>query len=424
MPKPKDRVSDGLGLRRLRGIPRQLRMRPILMVLLALELIASCLLLRTVTPASSIEPIAAGPPTDPPYAAKLTTWPPDRPMFTDELRSKDAALNSTNPVPGYGDERLFVRLRPAEAVDSPYRSTLRIEPRLRYTASIRFHNSGRSGTLASNTRVRLWFPAVVKGSAALQAVISSDTASPPEVWSSAVATLPTAKDNIALRYIPDSAWLHADGFADRVPIDMNSLASGDGALVGCHRLDGLLPGGCSGEVTFDFVAAQPAFTIEGWLAAAGSKEFSDEAAVKPGGEVTVKARYLNTGTVEQDNVVIAISRPPGCASVVPGTTYAANSFTGGHWTLTNDDMKPSGLNYGNYSPGGGVYVKFNLKVDSIDEIRKNCDPSFPENGSIWLAPFVQITANTDNGSKGTANNGHDESRRLLIRVLGPSQALP
>jgi hypothetical protein len=319
--------------------------------------------LALLTPSGSASSPAAPPSgpvvdPDPSHTAARIVWPANRPMFSDDSPAPHVALNSTNPQPGFGHERDFVRIKMAGAPDSAYSARMGIQPRQRYTASVHFHNSGNASTSSSNTRVRLWFPSVVKGSAALEAVVGADNAQPAQVWASAVATLPGADDNVALRFIPDSAVLHIDGAADNATLGITELASGSGALVGCDKVDGVLPGGrCAGEVTVDFFTAQPDFTVDAWVSPAGRGDYRSEARVTPGEEVTVKMRYTNIGTVEQQDVILSLTQLPACTSVVPGTTYGANSVTESHWDLVDSDMTPAGLNVGNYQPdGGSVYL--------------------------------------------------------------------
>jgi hypothetical protein len=77
-------------------------------------------------------------------------------------------------------------------------------------------------------------------------------------------------------------------------------------------------------------------------------------------QLTYKLKYKNTGSTQQDNVLIAMQIPGG-SEYVMGSTYIATSVTHGEWKLTNDGIAGRGLNVGSYNPGGTVYLKFKVR---------------------------------------------------------------
>jgi len=387
-----------------------------------------CVTLATFTPASTTNmPPDALPehgPIEDPDPARVDVLPlvywPDRPMFTADAPARYAVLNST--IGPNEDDRFFVWIAPAGDGNQVSTRQLEIHPGQRITMAIAFSNSGDTSTVATNTRMLLQWDAVTKGSSALQAIISSDNARPARVMSSATVRLPKGIPGVALRAVPDSAELHVEGRPD-TPLSVNDLATGGGALIGCGGRDGVVVGRrCRGVVTIDLFASYPDFIVDAWLSKAAPIDYRNEVRVRPGSDVIVKMMYQNTGTVEQDNVVLAVDRLPPALSIVPGTTYMANSKTEGKWNLVNSDMTTGGINAGNYAPSGGnVYVKFTVRVGDVDAIRQ-FDPEFPTKGMITLAPPIRLTANTDNGSKGNADTQRDPSRALVVKVLGPAQS--
>ena len=272
--------------------------------------------------------------------------------------------------------------------------------------------------------MRLVWPKVVKGgSAPLQGILKSDNSTPASVWSSATVVLAKPTVEVALRYIPDSVKLLTSGAADGSSLPVKDLFSEQGALVGCDAPDGLIAGQvCSGSVSVDLVADFADFGVQGWLAPIGYDNYSNEASVHPGGEVKVKAKYVNLGSMRQNNVVIALDELPPGVTVVPGTTFFSNANTGPIWErLPNDNMRPSGINFGNYAPRGGFYVKFTVRVGDLEQLQK-LDPEFPSKGTIKLAP-IRVSANTNNGSK-TDSNTLEDPTVLVVNVYGPLQELP
>src|SRR3546814_281355 len=147
-------------------------------------------------------------------------------------------------------------------------------------------------------------PAVVSGSANVQALLSADNATPAVVWDGFTVVLPDPTHQVALRYVPDSATIHTGGDADGQPVNIDELVGEEGALLGCDVLDGKLPSAddCSGYVTFRFVVDQPNFTID---AAARLKDsgapYANHVDVPPGDVVEVRLTYTNTGTTQQND---------------------------------------------------------------------------------------------------------------------------
>ena len=148
---------------------------------------------------------------DPPSALK-PGWGPARQTFTMQSPSPYVTLNSITDNPDMGDERIFLRVKPAADPDATY--TDEIVGKQRYTAAIFFENSASpSLAAATNVRVSMLFPSTITGSGALSGIVKAENASPPEVWNSAVLRLPKSDDAVAIRFVPGSAVLHTEGKA-------------------------------------------------------------------------------------------------------------------------------------------------------------------------------------------------------------------
>jgi hypothetical protein len=324
-------------------------------------------------------------------------------------------LNAITDNPDMGDERNFFRVKPADDPNAVF--TKEVHGKGRYTAGIFFENSvSPKGPAATNVRVSMLFPATITGSGRLDGIVKGDNASPPAIWDGAVLTLPNANDSVALRFVPGSAVLHSGGKANSSAIDPGQLFSEQGALVGCDRLDGVVTGEgrCEGWVTADFVTAYPDFTVQAWLGTPHHNDFGGDKTIRPGDTVTVKMTYKNTGTVDQDNVVLDLASRPMCSTVIPGSTWISSSATDGHWLKIGDDIDVGHqLNVGDYGPDGNVYLKFDVHFCDQDELIRQYPGHDWSRGALWTEPYLTVAADTANGSKSAAP--------LLVTILGPTQ---
>jgi hypothetical protein len=94
----------------------------------------------------------------------------------------------------------------------------------------------------------------------------------------------------------------------------------------------------------------------------------------------------NTGTVQQDDVVLKLKMPPEL-SYLPGSARLGNSLHPSG-IATSDVTRPEGINIGSYGPGGNAWVIFSAAVG--DETKFLC-------GTRTLAP--ELTVDTANGAK-------------------------
>lgn len=351
-------------------------------------------------------------------------WGPDRHTYTMQKPSPEVTLNAITDNPDMGDERNFVRIKPAGDPKAVF--TDRVYGKGRYTAEVYFSNSASpSGSSATGVRVSLLAPATITGSAQIVGFVKSDNASPPAVWDTAVLTLPGPDESIAVRYVPDSAVLHTEGKANGSAIDLGQLVSEKGALVGCDQLDGVVSGEtrCEGWVTVDFVTAYPDFTIQAWLGTPQNDDWvMGEKAIKPGESVTVLVEYKNTGTVDQNDVGIAVTSMPECAAVVPDSMYMADSSTDGQWQhVTTDTIaKDHPINFGNFGPNSNMFVKFDVAFCGLEDLMKVYSPDKP-GGTISTIPFLNVGVDTDNGAK-EADNDLKDAQSLRVKILAPGAA--
>ena len=169
----------------------------------------------------------------------------------------------------------------------------------------------------------------------------------------------------------------------------DALWGNNGTLLGYDALDGKLPG-ClefSGYVTYRFTVNQPNFTVEKSVRKSGEGSYVDKVQAAAGATVDFRIEYKNTGTTPQA-VTIRDQLPAGL-EYVNGSTYFANSNTGGQWKAAeHDTVTKQGLGIGSYTPGANAYVKFTAKVPAADTL------------ACGVNKFVNTAAaDTENGSK-------------------------
>lgn len=306
-------------------------------------------------------------------ATVLATSGPERPTYTIEQPAPHVTFNSITNNPAYGDERNFLRLKESSAPNSAYSDETKIEPGKTYTAYVYYHNNA-SKTLndeahgfkgiANNTKMRIAMPGGLKAGerTGMTGYISADNAQPQSVYDN---TFMTASSDVALRYVPGSATVSSRGgvAGQKLPDSLFNT----GALLGYDSLNGKLPG-CnefSGYVTFQFTADQPNFTIKKQVSPKGASKWQDKIVAKVGEEVDYLISYQNTGSTQQNDVLIKDQLPSGI-SYIGGSTNLANSANP-RGVKTDDGLTTTGLNVGAYAPKGTAYLKYSAKVGAAAE---------------------------------------------------------
>lgn len=328
--------------------------------------------------------------------AGLFAWgPSDRPTYTNANPADHVVFNSITDNPNHGDERNFVQIRDV-ASGEDFTEEVNLKPGKEYEVYVYYHNNADEKYnepkhnykgVAKDAFMRTQMPATVKAGekARITGFVGASNAQPGQVWDEAYGV---ADQDYALRYVPNSATIHNNGATNGAKLS-NDLYK-DGTPLGYDELDGKLPG-CyqySGYVTYKFKVDQPNFEVTKQVSKAGENKYSNEVTTTAGSEVEYKIQYKNTGTTQQNNVVIKDQLPEG-VSYVNGSTQIANSKTGGQWSNSeSNEVTKGGLNLGNYSPNGNVYVKFKAKIANADKLE--CGINTLVNKAI---------AETNNGTK-------------------------
>lgn len=331
--------------------------------------------------------------------AALWAWGPERPTYTYANPAPHVTFNSITDNPNVGDERNFVRVREV-ANGTMFRDDVNLQAGKTYEVMVFYHNNAAANLnesgkgIAKDVTARVQMPGRLAAgeTATITGFISASNATPQTVWDNARAT---TSDAVALRYVPGSAKIaSSNGAVNGAALSSNLLT--DGVKLGYDKLDGVLPG-CneySGYITFRFVVDKPDFTIDKQVSVDGGKTWVNDAKTTPGSTVQYRLVYKNTGTVQQDNVVLKDILPEG-VSYVPGSSQIANSKTGGQYQSTVDGItSEGGYKIGSYAPNGNAYFKFSAKVAANDKLAKCGDNKLPN----------KVIAYTENGSKSDTAN--------------------
>lgn len=332
--------------------------------------------------------------------AALLAWGPSRPTYTMANPAGHVTFNSITDHPRHGDERNFVQMR-NYTDNGKFGENVNLEVGKEYEVYVFYHNNasthlntaaeGYKG-IAENAYMRVQMPATVNAGtdARVTGFVGASNATPASVWDEAYGKN-TSSAAVALRYVQNSAKITSNGAVNGQAIDLNKLASSIGTPLGYDKLDGKLPG-CteySGYVTYRFKVDQPNFEVTKDVSKSGANDYSDKVTVAPGSTVDYKIKYKNTGTINQDNIVIRDVLPTG-VTYVPGTTYYSSSKTNNQWTkVDSDDIVKNGIYFGGFGPGGALYVKFTARVAGNNDLA-TCGVNTLINTA---------SANTPNGSK-------------------------
>ncbi len=308
--------------------------------------------------------------------ATLLAWGPDRTTYTMANPADHVVFNSITDNPDQGDERNFVNVR--EAGVGTYGDDIQLKPGKEYEVSVFYHNNASSSLndaehnyagIALNSMMRVQMPASVKSGqeARITGFVSADNAQPGQVWDEAYGQ---ASQDMDLRYVQGSAKIHTNGAINGQTLPNSLLTTG--APLGYDAFDGKVPG-CNefeGWVVFRFKTVAPDFEVDKVVSKVGSNAYSDSVLVKPGEKVEYQIEYKNTGSVNQEDVVVKDQLPAG-VTYIPGTTYVANPGSNGQWVkLSSNKVVSSGINIGTYGPGSNAFVSFKAKV--VDAKKLKC----------------------------------------------------
>jgi len=337
------------------------------------------------------------------WALVDTPWGPERATFTWADPAPYATFNSITDNPQLGDERNFVRVWKVadnmEMTDDVQLSELQDEVELEvgktYGVYIYYHNNadahdvGQTAKgIADGAGMKSSFPATIaageKGT--VTGTIVAANTNPTSVWDGAYLK---SNQDVYLRYVTGSAVIHNGGELNKTSIGSDYLF-GSGAALGYNILSGILPG-CNqyaGYVTYWVYVDAPNFNVKKTVV-------NQKESYRNGETVTFKVRYENTGTMDQNNVVIRDTLPEGL-TYVPGSAKLYNNNLVDGKDVNDDVVSENGMNIGDYAGGSGwAELVYSATIDN----KVACDASLTND----------VLVSTNDGNK------HD---KITIRVWG------
>jgi uncharacterized repeat protein (TIGR01451 family)/LPXTG-motif cell wall-anchored protein len=302
----------------------------------------------------------------------VLAWGPSRTTFTMANPANYVTFNSITDNPVHGDERNFMQVREASASNETYSDDISLQANKEYVMYVYYHNNasttlndaahGYAG-IAKGAYVKAEVPGVVtKGSNGTKAVgyVGAANANPAQVWDDVNFKNATTGD-LSLNYVPGSTTIHNFGKTNGQTLSDSIVTTG--ATIGYDALNGEVPG-CnefSGFVTFRFKTTQSSFSIDKQVRVAGQTEYKDSVTSKPGDTLEYRIEYKNTGTIQQNNVVVKDTLPKN-VTYVAGSTTLKNAANPAGKAVSDNLTNGTGINIGNYTAGSNAYVKFSAKV--------------------------------------------------------------
>jgi uncharacterized repeat protein (TIGR01451 family)/LPXTG-motif cell wall-anchored protein len=327
--------------------------------------------------------------------AAIFAWGPDRPTYTMDSPADHVTFNSITNNPTHGDERNFVQIKDVTA-GTRFVENVNLVPGHEYEVYSFYHNNAASNLnaggrgVAKNAQMRVQMPATVKSNETVNVtgIVSASNAQPQQVWDEAYGK--ATNGDVVLRYVQESATIHNNGTTNGQKLPDTLLTTGTN--LGFNALNGDLPG-CnefSGYVTFRFKVGQPNFEVKKTVSEKGKNDFKESISVAPGAEVEYKIEYTNTGTTQQDDVVIRDELPAGVTYNDKYPTLLSTGLSNGYQDVKDHGITARGINIGSYQENGGnAFVKFSAKVADNNKLAK-CGKNTLTNKAI---------AETANGSK-------------------------
>jgi uncharacterized repeat protein (TIGR01451 family) len=305
------------------------------------------------------------------FSLTVSAWgPSNREAFTIDNPPDYVTFNSITDNPQWGDERTVTRIREVGTNEWSYGAEL--APGKTFEITAYYHNNSMTSD-AEGAFVRAFIPAVVDGEAMGSVFFGAANANPQEIWGSITFT----SDRIMeLRYVGGSAKLH--NFAEAVSgselrtFDLPIELFRTGTPIGFDALDGIIPGGqfYDGYVSFMVHVPDPRFSFGTEVAKRGAEGqwYSDisEVDAQVGDILRFRMYYMNTGNVNQNDIVVSSVLNDGLAYVDGSTVISTSTANGPHTRpALHNTIVAAGLNLGNFEPGAEAYVLFEAEVTSL-----------------------------------------------------------
>jgi len=325
--------------------------------------------------------------------AAVMAWGPDRPTYTMANPADHVTFNSITDNSEVGDERNFLTIKDASNTTSGgWQDSATAQAGHEYLVRLYVHNdaSQNLNLKATNTRAKVNVPTTTGKSVQLGGFVTADNATPGEVWDSATLT---GSSDFNVAYVAGSARLYNNVFGQTGAQLSDNIVTNSGALLGYDKLDGIFPG-CfkyAGYVTFKVKVQGKTttdFTMSKMVSKHDENKWTESYAAQSGETVDYLIQYKNTGSTQQDNVVVKDTLPAGM-TYVAGSTVLGNSKTPNGAKISDNVTTTTGVNIGSYAAGANAWVIFSAKVAANDNL--------PTCGTNKLVNKAVVE--TDNGNK-------------------------
>lgn len=332
--------------------------------------------------------------------AAAFAWGPNRPTYSINAPADHVTMNSITDNPKIGDERNFMRVREQSARNETYADSIAVTPGKEYVVFVYYHNNASSTFnsdahnkkgIARGAYMKSQIPAIVKNNTPTKATayVGASNANPAEVYDDITFENKTGGD-VEMRYVPGSTTIHNLGPTNG-KILPDTILSGGGIKLGYDAIDGNLPG-CNqyaGFVTYRVKAEQPNFTFKKEVRKNGTKEWKENITVNSGDKVDYLLTYKNTGTTDQNDVIMKDVLPKGITYVKGSAKLANSSYPSG--TAIGDGIGEGGKNIGNYKATANAFLTFSATVTGTAcETLTNTAALETKNGNIRDTASVQV----------------------------------
>jgi uncharacterized repeat protein (TIGR01451 family)/LPXTG-motif cell wall-anchored protein len=147
----------------------------------------------------------------------------------------------------------------------------------------------------------------------------------------------------------------------------DSIVTAGGAQIGYESANGEVPG-CFEYASYVYFNVKPqfekspSFEVNKTASKSGENKWSKNVQMNSSDKVDYRIQYKNTGSIQNDNVVIKDVLPKG-VSYVAGSTKLYNNSNPNGKTLNDDLTKTGGINIGSHAAGASSFVVFTGTVN-------------------------------------------------------------
>lgn len=172
--------------------------------------------------------------------------------------------------------------------------------------------------------------------------------------------------NTQVRYVPGSAQRRMNKGTKKIPHYEYEKIS-DESVLEFYMLGSLKPGIYEHEsLIFQLKVFEPVLQVTSFLKKEGDNQWNNFMDAKPGEVIAYLIQFTNATNQTLNHVVIRESVNSSLKYVEGSTKLFVNSSPGG--VVLSDELIEGGFDVGNYGPGSGCYIRFNVKLpDTMPE---------------------------------------------------------